>query len=150
MTKLSEIFLEKSIRLDVSVSDYASAISAAGDLLVSSGHTKTSYTNSMIRVVDELGPYIVIAEGIALAHATPNEDVHSTGLSLVRTSAPVDFGSGKLVSLVFALAALNHDDHIEAMGELASVLADVENVNWLLNEASTEQIHSKLTFGLGE
>ncbi|MEY2738089.1 MAG: Ascorbate-specific phosphotransferase enzyme component [Actinomycetota bacterium] len=138
------------IRVDVFAEHYAQAISAAGDLLVAAGITKPAYTDSMIRVVEELGPYIVLVEGVALAHAAPGEEVTVNGLSVVSLTHPVDFGNGKVARLVIALAALNHDAHIETLGALAEILGEAETLAALLNSQTAEEIHALLTATSGE
>ena len=37
----------------------------------------------MIRMIEEHGPYVVIAPGLALAHARPGPEVLADGLSVV-------------------------------------------------------------------
>ena len=65
----------------------------------------------MIETVEKMGPYIVIAPGLALAHSRPSEAVLKTGLSWVRLSTPVKFGNkaNDPVSLVIGLAG--HDEN---------------------------------------
>ena len=43
-------------------------------------------------MVDEHGPYIVIAPGLALAHARPGPEVLADGLAVVTLAEPVPFG----------------------------------------------------------
>jgi PTS system ascorbate-specific IIA component len=138
------------VRAGVEAEDFREAILAAGDLLVLGGITEPGYSQAMVRVVEELGPYIVIIDGVALAHATPGDGVIRNGLSAVQLARPVDFGSGKLVQLVFALAATDHDSHIENLGALAGVLGDSETLNLLLASQSATEIHALLTTTRGE
>ena len=138
------------IRVGVFVDHYSEAITAAGELLVDAGITKPAYTDSMIRVVEELGPYIVLVEGVALAHAAPGDEVTANGLSVVSLKNPVDFGNGKLARLVIALAALNHDAHIETLGALAELLGEPEILEALINSETASEIHSLLTSTRGE
>lgn len=138
------------IRFGVSASNYSEAITAAGELLVAKGFVKPSYVSAMIRVVEELGPYIVLVDGFALAHAAPGEDVVENAISVAVLENPVDFGSGKMVKVVFALAAKDHSSHIDSLGALAELLADVENRNVLLNSSDSEQIRILLARALGE
>jgi PTS system ascorbate-specific IIA component len=80
---LNAAFSENSIRLGAVALDREHAIEMAGELLVASGRSTPDYTQSMLDVVAENGPYIVIAPGIALAHGRPSEAVLEIGLSLV-------------------------------------------------------------------
>jgi PTS system ascorbate-specific IIA component len=138
------------IRVGVRANDYAEAIAAAGDLLVSAGHVSPEYVQAMTRVVDELGPYMVLVEGFALAHAEPGDLVYKNSISLAVLSESVDFGSGKMVKAVFAMAAKDHDSHIEALGELASLLSDETLRNDVLTTTDSGQISARLSMVLGE
>lgn len=114
MSALGDALGDKSIKLSVSASTWTEAITLAGDALELSGRATAAYTRAMIEAFEELGPYMVIAPGIALAHARPSANVLSTGLSLVVLSESVKFGSERFdpVRIVFGLAALDHDGHI--------------------------------------
>ena len=138
------------LRVGVRVETWPEAVNAAGELLVEAGHVKPTYVASMIRVVEELGPYIVLIDGVALAHAAPGDDVLENSISLAVLDSEVDFGSGKLVKAVFAMAATNHDSHIDALGSLAELLSDEQNRNTLLNGGNTAQIEHLLKGILGE
>ena len=138
------------LKVGVRAETWPEAVTAAGDLLVEAGHVKPSYVASMIRVVEELGPYIVLIDGVALAHAAPGEEVLANSISLAVLEESVDFGSGKLVKAVFAMAAKDHDSHIEALGALAEFLADEQNRNTLLNGGNSTQIQHLLQGILGE
>lgn len=139
-----------SVRAGVVAADYRQAIEVAGSLLVDAGLATAEYSGAMIRVVEELGPYIVIVEGVALAHAAPGSGVLRNGLSVVKLAGPVDFGGGKLVRLVFALAATDHDAHIENLGALAMLLGDEKTLRTLLDSESSIEIHTLLTTAGGE
>ncbi|WP_075891825.1 PTS sugar transporter subunit IIA [Actinomyces provencensis] len=106
--------------------DWRAAIQLAGDALVSGGITTPDYTGEMVRTVEELGPYIVIAPGLALAHSRPSPAVLRTGLSWVGLAEPVEFGSksNDPVHLVIGLAARDHESHLTAMTQLARLVSD--------------------------
>ena len=142
--KLAEAFGENSIRVLAAALDREHAIELAGDLLVASGRVTPEYTTSMVEVLETHGPYFVIAPGIALAHAKPAESVLATGLSLVTLAEPIVFGNAANdpVKLVFGLCAVDHDSHIQMLGELSNLLSDNESVNILLNAGDSEHIRT--------
>lgn len=139
----------KLLRIGVDALDYVEAISEAGSLLVNAGLTEERYTSAMIRVVDELGPYMVLADQVALAHARPTDGVLENGISLALLSKTIDF-AGKPVRAVFALAATNHDAHLENLSALADALADERTRNLLLTALELEQIPTVFKAILGE
>ncbi len=138
------------VRVGVSAETWQEAIAAAGGLLVEAGHVRVEYIDAMVRVVEELGPYIVLIDGFALAHAAPGEIVLENSISLVVLENPVDFGSGKMVTCVFAMAAKEHESHIESLGRLAELLSDEQTRNTLLNARNSAQIEQLLSGVLGE
>jgi mannitol/fructose-specific phosphotransferase system IIA component (Ntr-type) len=76
--------------------------------------------------------------------------VHQNGISLVVLEKPVDFGSGKMVTCVFAMAAKDHDSHIDSLGRMAELLSDEQTRNTLLNGRNSAQIGQLLAGVLGE
>lgn len=138
------------VRVAVPVGNWQEAIAAAGALLVDAGHVKPDYVDAMVRVVEELGPYIVLIDGFALAHAAPGDNVLQNSISLAVLENAVDFGSGKMVSCVFAMAAKDHDSHIESLGRLAELLSDEQTRNTLLNARNSAYIGKLLSGVLGE
>ena len=140
-----------SLAVAVTASDREAAIRASGQLLVESGRVTADYIDQMVAAVEEFGPYIVIAPGIALAHARPSESVLATGLSLAVLASPVEFGShNDPVNLVFGLAAVDHDSHLTVLAELAERLSDEHFVNKLVNASTNDQLGALLATEAGE
>ena len=142
MGLLADAFGEGSILIKESVDTRSTAIEIAGELLVQSGKAKHSYVASMLEAVECFGPYIVIAPGIALAHGKPGEDVVETGLSLLVLKQAIEFkhAQNDPVQLVFGLAAIDHESHMETMAKLAELLSDQDRVSTLLTSSDSDQI----------
>ena len=81
--RLTQLLPIDAIRLGETAADWRAAVRLAGDALVASGATTPAYTDEMVATVEQLGPYIVIAPGIALAHSRPSPAVLRAGISLV-------------------------------------------------------------------
>ena len=143
---LEQALGQGSIKLQQSCVSWRETFELAGLGLVESSRTTSEYTNEMIQAFEELGPYMVIAPGIALAHGRPSEAVLATGLSLVTLSTPVVFGStaNDPVSLVIGLAAVDHDSHIDLMAALSELLMSEDTVNFLLKATNESQVRSYL------
>lgn len=123
---LSALLPPEAIRLRVQAMDWRCAVVAVGELLVASGATTPVYTDEMIATVEKMGPYIVLAPGIALPHARPSPAVLRTGLSLVTLAEPVPFGhpQNDPVSLLIAFAAADNKAHVRALSTLAGLLLE--------------------------
>lgn len=129
----NEIIPLMNIRLQIDVADWREAVMAAGELLVSGKCTLSAYTDEMLDVVDQYGPYIVVAPGIALAHSRPSASVLTAGLSLITLSSPIPFGheENDPVWVVLALCAPDKNCHLALLAQLVSFLDDDNNLTLL-------------------
>lgn len=123
---ISSLLPDRAIWIGAVATDWRDAIRRAGDALAASGAVTDAYTDEMIATVEALGPYIVIAPGIALAHSRPSPAVRRSGLSIVTLAGPVEFGhrTNDPVRLVVGLAAPNDAGHVDALAALAEFLMD--------------------------
>lgn len=126
---LADYLTKDVIRLQVPVKNWQEAVSTAGNLLVNNGNCLPKYVDAMIRAVNEFGPYMVLAPGIALAHARPEDGVVKMGMSIVTLEKPVNFGSPENdpVKLVIGFGGIDHDSHLKMLQELAIFLMDEGN-----------------------
>ena len=133
---------DSAIDLGVHAADWRAAVRFAGNALRRSGATRDSYTDRMIQVIDEFGAYIVIAPGLALAHARPGPDVLSDGLSVVTLATPVNFGHphNDPVGVVIGLAVATPDAHVTSVAELANIFNDPQSIPALANATTTDDV----------
>lgn len=129
-----------SLRLQVDAADCRDAIQKAADVLIEKGCITQDYVAEMNAAFDELGPYFVLAPGMAFAHSRPSESVLRTALSMVTLKHPVCFGStaNDPVFLVCVIASTDAQSHVEQLKSVAQFLADSNHVR-LLKEAKTVQ-----------
>ena len=139
---LIELLPPERIRLDVRVDDWQGAIRAAGKLLFETDAVRFEYIEAMIKVAQELGPYIAIAPGIALPHARTEAGAKQTALSLVKLVEPVAFGNpdNDPVRLVFGLAAVDNKAHITALQALAELFMSKELMEQLFQVESVDRV----------
>lgn len=123
---LTDYLTPDFIQLKVPAADWTEAVRAAGGLLVQAGKCKADYIQAMIDAVHEMGPYMVLAPGLALAHARPEDGVLEMGISLITLETPIEFGSeaNDPVSLVIAFGGVDNSSHMGLLAELAGFLED--------------------------
>ena len=140
---------DRAIVLQARAADWRDAVRLAGDALVDSGCTTPEYTEAMIRMVDDHGPYIVIAPGLALAHARPGPEVRCDGLSVVTLAEPVEFGHAHNdpVSVVIGLAGVAADAHLESVAQLANAFNDAATIPALAAATNRETVRQILAGG---
>ncbi|PKV04842.1 PTS sugar transporter subunit IIA [Bifidobacterium pseudolongum] len=146
MADLEAFLPDEAFLLGVHANDWKDAIRLAGKGLVDAGFTTDAYTDEMIATVENMGPYIVIAPGLALAHSRPSEAVKATGLSWVRLDEPVEFGNtaNDPVSLVIGLAGRDENEHITVMSAIAAALVDASKRQRLAAAEDAAQIRAIL------
>jgi len=115
-----------AIELRADAADWRAAVAVAGRVLSRIGAATDAYGAEMVRMIEEHGPYVVIAPGLALAHARPGPEVRADGLAIVTLATPVSFGHphNDPVSVVLGLAIATADEHLAAVAELANVFND--------------------------
>lgn len=129
-------------KANVSVNSWEEAIRSAGEILLNKGYIKNEYIDNMIGAVKEYGPYIVIDEGIALAHANPADGAIKTGISVITLNPPIDFGcDNDPVKILIALSAADNNDHIQVLASLAEFLSDKNNIT-MLEKADGKEIEN--------
>lgn len=122
---LHDMLKQDRIQCGVLAHDWKDVVYKTGALMEQAGLITPQYTEAMVTLIKEHGPYLVIAPGVALLHARPEDGVKKAGMALVTLSKPVEFGhsSNDPVWIVFGLAAIGDTSHIDAMAELATLLS---------------------------
>jgi PTS system ascorbate-specific IIA component len=143
---LLDLLPVEAIRLHVRARDWREAVTVCGDALVAAGIATQEYTAQMIATVERLGPYIVVAPGMTLAHARPSRAVLRPGLSWVTLADPVCFGhpDNDPVVLVVGLAAPDKSTHVRAPGDLAAILEHPERRGRLLAAGSPQELREEI------
>lgn len=129
---------EDAVSLRIHAANWREAVLAAGLALERIGAVDPAYSRRMVEQIEVLGPYIVIAPGLALAHARPGNDVFADGMSVVTLEEPVAFGhkTNDPVSVVIGIAATKQHGHVGFIAGLADVLTHPDAVG-ALREART-------------
>jgi PTS system ascorbate-specific IIA component len=131
-----------AIVLGAEATDWRDAVRLAGAALTAAGIARPGYAGEMVRMIEEHGPYVVIAPGLALAHARPGPEVLADGLAIVTLATPIDFGHpyNDPVSVVLALAVASGDAHIALVAELANIFNDSSAVADLAAARSVDDV----------
>ncbi|MGH2455101.1 MAG: PTS sugar transporter subunit IIA [Candidatus Limnocylindria bacterium] len=139
---LSDVLDRRAIALAEAYPDREAAVRRCGDLLVAGGRVDPAYTDEMLAVLAQYGPYIVLAPGIALAHARPSPAVRDVAFSLLTVDPPIAFGhpENDPVTLVIGMAAPNDEAHVDALRQLAELLADDARRTRLLGASSVDEV----------
>lgn len=137
--------VDDRILVGASARDWVEAVRLAGELLVRSGVVEERYVEAMVKVTEELGPYAVLAPGIAMPHARPEDGAREVGLSLVMLREGVSFGSpNDPVYVVIGFAAKDKTSHLKVLQQLAEFLSEPGVIEELMKVRSAEELKSLL------
>ena len=133
------------VLVGASARDWVEAVRLAGELLVRDGVVEERYAEAMVRVTEELGPYAVIAPGVAMPHARPEDGAREVGLSLVVLREGVNFGSpNDPVYVVIGFAAKDKTSHLRVLQQLAEFLSEPDVVEELKRIRSEDELRTLL------
>ncbi|MGD8162054.1 PTS sugar transporter subunit IIA [Pantoea sp. FN0307] len=133
---------DATIRLQESVEAWPQALELAARPLLEAGVITPNYVTAMIEQHRQLGPYYVLAPGLAMPHARPEEGAKGLGLSLLKLKRGVAFKSEAFdpVDLIVMLAAPDKHSHIEMISALAELFSSDKDMEQLHQAKSVEDI----------
>ena len=143
---LKDILQPETIMINAHAETWQEAVELSGRLMLNAGCIKPSFIDAMLDMVRENGPYVVIAPGIAMPHARPENGALRTCMSLVTLDSPVEFGNPENdpVHIVIGLAATDNSSHLDALSELVDILGDKEKYQAILEARTVKEIGTLL------
>lgn len=135
----------ETICANVIVENWEDAVQKSGELLVAANLVEPAYINAMLETTRELGPYCVLAPGIAMPHARPDNNVRETGFSAITLKNPVEFGNqdNDPVYLVIGFCAKDHESHIKSLSQFARIISQpgfIERIKLAESDFELEKI----------
>lgn len=107
---------KNNVKLKVEAANWEEAIRVGAGMLVEQGLAKESYVEGIISAVKELGPYIIISEGLAMPHTRPEEGALDIGCSLITLKEPVLFeGDSSPIKVMICFSAVDSESHMDIL-----------------------------------
>ena len=91
------ILNENNVQLQIEAKNWEEAVRIGAEMLVSQGCAEKSYVEGIISAIKELGPYIIVADGLAMPHTRPECGATGIGCSLITLKEPVFFDGDKAI-----------------------------------------------------
>lgn len=147
----NNLFNEAITSFNVEVNDSTDAIKSLGKILETNNYIKESYTDSVVEREKGFPTGLVLANaGIAIPHATPNDNVLKNGIAAAHLKKPVNFACMEdpdkeiPVNMIFMLA-LSSNQHLEILKKLFIVFQNQDLVTALLNSKDKVEFLNLLT-----
>jgi transcriptional antiterminator/mannitol/fructose-specific phosphotransferase system IIA component (Ntr-type) len=141
---LNDLLTREVIDLNVEAKKWEEAIKKGADLLTKKGYITDEYVNAIYNNFNEVGPYMVVAPGIVLAHARPENGVNKLCMSLITLNNPVNFGheTNDPVKLIITFAAVDNKSHLKALSQLMELFMNTNDLNQVMNATNKEDVLS--------
>ncbi len=133
---LTTLFIEEKPQ------SWQEAVKLSGQKLLELQAIDEAYIDAMIAAVNELGPYMVIAPHLAIAHAAPSEHVYKNELVLGVFKEPVIFGcENDPVHIIIALCAVSPHSHLKQFQKIAAMFEAEDSWHKLYLCDTVEQLY---------
>ena len=139
---LNKWIYDTTITLQESVESWPQALEICAKPLLDLQVIAPEYVTAIVEQHRTLGPYYVLAPGLAMPHARPEEGAKGLGLSLLKLKQGVSFGAGEFdpVDVIIMLAAPDKHSHIEMISALAELFSSDEDMVELHQANTLEEI----------
>lgn len=135
-----KLLKQENVQICDRAADWRDAVRISVLPLERGGYVDSRYKEGIIENIEKLGPYIVIADHIALPHARPEQGALKTQICITLFRQDVTFEGREVTARLFvALAAKDDNRHLEALSKISELLSDEAVVGQIL-ESPDEQI----------
>lgn len=137
---INNILPEKYSQIGLEINDWQEAIKIAAEPLIKDKRIKRQYISEIIKVIENLGNYMVFIPEIAFVHAEPTFVIENS-VSVLVLKKPIKFGREKetLVKVIFVLANKNENMNLI---NLINIITKEGNIKKLKEATSYEDIQN--------
>lgn len=142
---IQDMLKQENVKILQKVDDWKEAITVSLQSLQEQGYVTEEYGKSIIQITEEMGPYYVLTENVALIHGRPESGVLKKQLAVTVLREPVKFSEdGYPVRLLVALAATDSESHLSVMQTLAELFMSNGAIKEIIEAKDAEQIYEYL------
>jgi len=142
MTLLDSLKENNSVILKKEAETWEEAIKVCMQPLLDKGTIEQEYVDAIIERTKELGPFYILAPGLAMPHERPEKGVNKDCFSFVTLKEPVTFPDGQEVDILIGLAATSTDIHNgEAIPQIVTLFDDEDAFDKIRTAQTNEDIY---------
>lgn len=127
------MYRDHLIRIDKDIM-WDEAIRLASVPLLKTNIITENYINEMIGLVRDYGPYIVIKNRIAIAHAKTEAGANALGTALLINKKNIQFEDDLNVHYLFVISSSNPKEHLQILKDISMLASDDIDLNALLDK----------------
>lgn len=131
------MYRDHLIRIDKDIM-WDEAIRLASVPLLKTNIITENYINEMIGLVRDYGPYIVIKNRIAIAHAKTEAGANALGTALLINKKNIQFEDDLNIHYLFVISSSNPKEHLQILKDISMLASDDIDLNTLLDKNADE------------
>ena len=143
-TQAFDLLKPENIQILNEEKSWEEAIKVASKPLLQKKVIKEKYIIAMIELLKEYGPYIVLRNKVAIAHAAPSQGANILGLSLLISKRTISF-EGEEVKYLFILSNPEQDKHLHLLRDIMNMSSDPALLSELDQMQDTQEIYKRLS-----
>lgn len=144
LTQAFDLLKPENIQILNEEKSWEEAIKVASKPLLQKKVIKEKYIIAMIELLKEYGPYIVLRNKVAIAHAAPSQGANILGLSLLISKRTISF-EGEEVKYLFILSNPEQDKHLHLLRDIMNMSSDPALLSELDQMQDTQEIYKRLS-----
>ena len=139
---LLDMVRENIIRLNIEAENWEEAVRLSYEPLLENGFITQKYIDETVRIMNSVGPYVVITKHTALLHTKPESGALSCAMGIGVLKNPINFGSIEHdpIKYIFSLSAIDNHTHLCAMAELLELFNDDKFFMFLDTANDSEEV----------
>ena len=126
------------------VTDWKEAVSLGARPLLEKGLIQERYLQTMIRQILIQRPYIMVADGVIIAHAAIDAGVNETCMSLVRLPHKIAIHDYLQADIILILATVDFQNHLKALSQFNERVSEPEGLARIRRAADADALRAVL------
>ena len=139
-SRLPFLLPDERIQITREMPDWQNAIRMASAPLLDNGFINRNYIEKAIDMVETDKRFIMIADGVIIAHAGVDDGVYSMGMSFLKLPEKLSFNGYMDADIIVVLATPDKTRHLPALYQLFDLLEDEGNISAMRRAQDAHEI----------
>ena len=138
--ELSDLLNEKTIQILDKEIDWKDAIKMASKPLLNHKDIEERYVEKMITSICEEQPFIMIAEGVIIAHAGIDDGVNRVSMGILRTPSKISIHGYMNADIIVVLGTPDRTEHLTALYKFIEISESNEKMRAIRQAKKVDEI----------
>ncbi|GGE27087.1 transcriptional antiterminator [Pullulanibacillus camelliae] len=139
--ELTDLLHRDNVQFLDTINHWTEAIHIAAKPLLMQKKIEPRYIKAIINSVNRKGSHMVIAPGVAIPHAKPEDGAKQIGMSLLKLHDPISFPDVKhKVYICIVLSAIDDEGHLKALSQLTHIMSQKPQLEALLHSETMNDL----------